>query len=70
MENMENVLNAFAMPIEQGLEHLATVARDRNCVMIGEQSHGTQEHYQHRVDLCKRLIAKAERKVFVVLEVR
>lgn len=35
---------------------LNAISDATNCVMIGEASHGTDEFYQHRAEITKRLI--------------
>ncbi len=63
------VLNAFAIPLDVGLSHLADLVLSKSKVaMIGEQSHGTQEFYVARCELAKHVITRETNVCFVVLE--
>lgn len=65
------ILNCFAMPLNNvGIPHLAQVIVERRSrvVLIGEQSHGTEEFYQARSDLAKLLCKSFSGRVFIVIE--
>jgi erythromycin esterase-like protein len=69
-----SVVEAFAIPLPDGLDTVAKEATEKRVILIGEESHGTQEFYAARSELTRALVmstlatTSTPNTVFVVVE--
>lgn len=60
-EKLVDIVTTAAEPIDETEKHYSTLLNkigDARFVLIGEETHGTQEFYQTRIEITKQLISK------------